>query len=170
MVGERGIHLSGGQKQRIAIARALIGNPKILLFDEASSALDNLNEKRVQEAIDSACKGRTAILIAHRLSTIRNVDCINVISNGQIIERANHNQLMLNKQGQYYQMVRTQTLHDEDNEDEILNVKEPYEEQSPGKNIQRHLSEESLDDDKTKSPENLKAVLFTHQKPELYKL
>ncbi|CAF1216329.1 unnamed protein product, partial [Didymodactylos carnosus] len=154
MVGERGIHLSGGQKQRIAIARALIGNPKILLFDEATSALDNLNEKIVQEAIDSACKGRTTIFIAHRLSTIRNVDCINVISKGQIIERANHNQLILNKQGQYYQTVHKQNLPDEDNEDDFLIVKEPSEQESHSTKIHRHFSQESIDGDKNESGEN----------------
>ncbi|CAF0852837.1 unnamed protein product [Didymodactylos carnosus] len=143
MVGERGIQLSGGQKQRIAIARALIGNPKILLFDEATSALDNHHEKIVQEAIDRACRG-------------------------QIIERGSHNQLILNKQGPYYQILHTQKLHDEDNEDDLLIVKEPYEQESHTKNIHRHFSKESIDDDKDESDENVKSnipltILAAHE-------
>ncbi|CAF1418114.1 unnamed protein product, partial [Didymodactylos carnosus] len=79
--------------------------------DEATSALDNLNEVIVQQALDKASKeGRTTITIAHRLSTIRNADCIYIIANGGIIEYGNHEQLMLNKLGHYYQMVQTQTL------------------------------------------------------------
>ncbi|KAI9182898.1 hypothetical protein H9P43_003810 [Blastocladiella emersonii ATCC 22665] len=109
MVGERGSLLSGGQKQRIAIARALIGAPRILLLDEATSALDSASEGIVQAALDKASQGRTTIVIAHRLSTIRDADVILVFEKGQIIERGNHNSL-LQRGGVYAGLVKAQEL------------------------------------------------------------
>jgi subfamily B ATP-binding cassette protein HlyB/CyaB len=94
MVGEQGCNLSGGQRQRIAIARALITNPRILIFDEATSALVYESERIIQENMATICKGRTVFIIAHRLSTVRQCDRIIVMDKGQIIETGTHEQLL----------------------------------------------------------------------------
>ena len=97
VVGERGYKLSGGEKQRLAIARAILKNPPILILDEATSALDTHSERLIQNSLNSLMSGRTTFAIAHRLSTILNADLILVISDGHIVERGHHADLLAQK-------------------------------------------------------------------------
>jgi|TARA_Y100000994_G_scaffold174831_1_gene144249 ABC-type multidrug transport system fused ATPase/permease subunit len=107
IVGERGVEISGGQRQRIAIARALIKNPKILIFDEATSSLDSESENLIQDSMNLLLKSRTSIIIAHRLSTIKNVDKILVLENGSIVESGTHEQL-IKENGTYQKLAQLQ--------------------------------------------------------------
>jgi ATP-binding cassette subfamily B protein len=109
MVGERGHRLSGGEKQRLAIARMLLRAPSIVVLDEATAHLDSENEELVQEALKTALVGRTSIVIAHRLSTVMDADQILVVSDGQIIERGTHTELM-NNSGLYSELFSRQDL------------------------------------------------------------
>ena len=107
LVGERGQGLSGGERQRISIARALLINPRILILDEATSAVDTETEKEIQRALDNLVLGRTTIAIAHRLSTLRKADRLVVMDRGEIVEIGNHDELMA-REGHYYRLYQAQ--------------------------------------------------------------
>ena len=106
-VGERGLKLSGGEKQRVAIARTLLKNPRILIFDEATSSLDSQSEKAVLDAIDDVSQGKSSVVIAHRLSTIVNADRILVLERGKVLEQGDHTSLMA-QGGRYAQLWQMQ--------------------------------------------------------------
>lgn len=103
LVGDKGMKLSGGQKQRIAVARAMIRNPQILIFDEATNALDSISEAAVQKAINNLARDHTVIIIAHRLSTVVNADKIIVLGDRRVLEKGTHKELMA-KGGAYYNL------------------------------------------------------------------
>lgn len=105
VVGDGARELSGGQRQRVGIARAILGDPKILIFDEATSALDNMSERAVQSAMESLMKTHTVIVVAHRLSTIKNVDRILVFSHGQVVEEGTYDELAQKESGYFYKML-----------------------------------------------------------------
>jgi subfamily B ATP-binding cassette protein HlyB/CyaB len=112
VVGERGASLSGGQRQRIAIARALIGDPRILILDEATSALDYESERVIQDNMRRIAQGRTVLIIAHRLSTVRRADRIVTLERGRLVEDGNHDEL-LRRGGRYAHLHRLQAgLHE----------------------------------------------------------
>ncbi|MGG7449699.1 ABC transporter ATP-binding protein [Plantibacter auratus] len=107
MVGERGYRLSGGERQRMTIARLLLAQPRVVILDEATAALDSTSEAAVQAALSEALEGRTAMVIAHRLSTIRSADLILVVEDGSIVERGTHDELLASG-GRYEELHRTQ--------------------------------------------------------------
>lgn len=107
LVGERGQGLSGGERQRISIARALLINPRILILDEATSAVDTETEKEIQKALDNLVRGRTTIAIAHRLSTLRKADRLVVMDRGVVVEEGTHDALM-DAQGAYWRLYEAQ--------------------------------------------------------------
>jgi len=112
MVGERGIKLSGGQRQRIGIARAILANPRVLIFDEATSNLDSQSEALIKDAMDKISRDRTMIIIAHRLSTIKKADKIIVLENGRVVEEGNHLELSRSLGGLYAKLLKLQELGD----------------------------------------------------------
>jgi ATP-binding cassette subfamily B protein len=112
VVGERGITLSGGQKQRTAIARAVITDPKILVLDDALSAVDTYTEEEILSRLAGVMRSRTTILVSHRVSTVRNADQILVLDDGAIVERGTHDQLVA-RNGIYAELYRKQLLEEE---------------------------------------------------------
>ena len=113
LVGERGQALSGGERQRISIARALLIDPRILILDEATSAVDTETEKEIQKALDNLVQGRTTIAIAHRLSTLRKADRLVVLDRGQVVEVGDHDSLMASE-GAYYRLWQAQARRDDE--------------------------------------------------------
>ena len=109
VLGERGVGVSGGEKQRISIARAVLKDPSIMIFDEATAAVDSETEHLIQEAIDRLIAGRTTLMIAHRLSTLKKANRIIVVDNGKIIENGTPEELMALK-GKYYKLVQIQSM------------------------------------------------------------
>ena len=109
MLGERGVGISGGEKQRISIARAVLVNPSLLVFDEATASVDSETEHLIQESIDRLIAGRTTIMIAHRLSTLKRASRIIVVDSGKIIENGTPEELLAMR-GKYYKLVEIQSM------------------------------------------------------------
>jgi ABC-type multidrug transport system fused ATPase/permease subunit len=113
MIGEKGVRLSGGQRQRIAIARAIVVNPRVLILDEATSAVDTRTDFLIQQALDRLMEGRTTFVIAHRLTTAQRADEILVLSDGAVAARGPHREL-LESSPQYRTIYETQLRRPED--------------------------------------------------------
>ncbi len=114
MIGERGITLSGGQKQRVSIARAIVKQPQIMVFDDCLSAVDTRTEEEILNNLGNIMQGKTSIIIAHRISTIKNADKILVMDNGEIIEQGTHEYLMQQK-NTYFELYEKQLLEEQEN-------------------------------------------------------
>ena len=112
MVGERGITLSGGQKQRVALARALVTDPRILILDDALSAVDTGTEEHILRHLREVRRSRTCVIVAHRVSTVRDADLVLVLADGRIVERGSHDTL-IRAEGPYAEMHRRQMLEEE---------------------------------------------------------
>ncbi len=124
LVGEKGVTLSGGQKQRVAIARTLLKDPRILILDDSTSAVDTETEAEIRTALEHLMQGRTSFIIAHRIQSIMNADLILVLDKGQIVQQGIHDELV-NQEGIYRQIYDIQTRIDVELEAEIASVSEP---------------------------------------------
>ena len=109
MVGRHGVRLSGGQRQRLSIARMIIANPSVVIFDESTSALDVHTEAKLFATITPLLKDKTVITIAHRLSTVKNADMIYVLDCGEIVQRGTHRELE-NEEGHYMEFIQQQLI------------------------------------------------------------
>ena len=103
VVGRQGVRMSGGQRQRLAIARMIVGNPRIVILDEATSALDTHTERRLHQALSGFLAGRTTLIIAHRLSAVKQADRILVFENGRVEEEGGHDEL-IDRGGLYHKL------------------------------------------------------------------
>ena len=110
-IGERGIMLSGGQKQRLSIARAIIREPKILIFDDCLSAVDTQTENEILTNLKTIMKDKTSIIVSHRVSSVKIADKIVLIENGTVAEQGSHDEL-INLKGQYYELYQKQIAGD----------------------------------------------------------
>ena len=109
LVGKNGIRLSGGQRQRLSIARMIIANPSVIIFDESTSALDVHTETKLFNDLKPILENNTVITIAHRLSTVKNVDKIYVLDEGEIVQKGNHNELE-KEEGHYLEFIKNQLI------------------------------------------------------------
>jgi ATP-binding cassette subfamily B multidrug efflux pump len=112
MIGERGITLSGGQKQRVSIARALIKNPKILVFDDCLSAVDTHTEELILGNLKKQMEGKTSLIISHRVSTVKHAEKIIVLDAGKVVEKGNHHELLALR-GLYFALYEKQLMEEE---------------------------------------------------------
>lgn len=131
MVGEKGVSLSGGQKQRIAIARTLLKDPRILILDDSTSAVDADTEARIKEAMEELMKGRTTFLIAHRIQTLRQADFILVLDRGRIVQQGSHEEL-IRREGFYKDVFQVQTRMEEELQEELDGAAAPDRSQRAG--------------------------------------
>ncbi|KAJ5178895.1 hypothetical protein N7492_002105 [Penicillium capsulatum] len=165
VVGSNGTLLSGGQKQRIAVARALVKDPKVLILDEATAALDSKSEKEILAAIERCSAGRTMISIAHRLSTIQKADKIIVMRDGEFVEEGSHSELIA-KQGAYAGLVQLQTLntqpsgHDNDtNTSNGITESDQARDDAKPADLEKSSSKEPVSVDTTEKPPSSQASI-----------
>lgn len=142
-VGESGGKLSGGQRQRLAIARSIVRQPKILILDEATSAIDVRGEKIVQAALDKVSKGRTTVVIAHRLSTIKHADNIVVMSHGKVVQQGTHEELMAKINGPYWVLTQAQQITSGSNGDDSDEISQILEKEERGMELVERDNDES---------------------------
>jgi ATP-binding cassette subfamily B protein len=122
LVGERGVTLSGGQKQRVAIARTLLKDPRILILDDSTSAVDTETEAMIRQALERLMEGRTTFVIAHRIQSLMAADKILVLEHGRIVQSGTHDELM-REPGMYQRIYRAQTRIESELEEELNRVR-----------------------------------------------